>query len=204
MAIQSVAWGGVLKIVSITTITCALLIAIVNAAVTRHVRSQEATLTSPSAILNELSGPSDEEKWREFPLPADLLSALNEADDFQIGHRLAAIPDSVKRSFARAADLDAFLMAEPGGRWEAGDPILDARLPRRRLVAVATLRSFCLVFYERGGLATTNNLAIFRLNPNGAEAVGHTSQINNPSVFDPASFVSAVRNRKITSLDHFF
>src|ERR1700735_16804 len=129
--------------------------------------------------------------------PEDLVPVLQTPEGFRVTHRVSDIPDSVKSAFAKATQKssgeDVFSMAEPGSwPWNAGDVIL-GRLPRRRLKAVAAGESLCFVFYEHGGLAKTDDVAVFRLSGNGARAVWHSSLA--PDVANPAELLNAVRSR---------
>jgi hypothetical protein len=55
-------------------------------------------------------------------------------------------------------------MAEPGGWQEATDVIRDA---------VAIREELCLAFYEHAGWGMSNEVAVFRLTHDGAQAVWH-------------------------------
>ena len=84
-------------------------------------------------------------------------------------------------------------MAEPGSwPWNATDVILDG-LPRRRLKVVAASESLCLVFYEHGGIAKTDDIAAFRLSGNGAHSIWHSSLA--PVVANPADLRNAIRGQ---------
>lgn len=110
--------------------------------------------------------------------PRDLLLALDTPEKFRITYRVSDIPNSVKAAFAeatkRSTQEDVFSMAEPGSwPWNATDVIL-AGLPRRRLRSVAANESFCLVFYEHGGFAKSDDVAAFSLSGNAARAMSHS------------------------------
>ena len=45
-----------------------------------------------------------------------------------------------------------YKMAEPGGKWESTDNIMDASLPRQRLVWAVNFRDYYVVHYENGGI----------------------------------------------------
>jgi hypothetical protein len=129
--------------------------------------------------------------------PEDLLSTLETPDRFRITYRVSDIPNSVKIAFAQATQRstheEAFLMAEPGAwPWNVGDALLDG-LPRRRLKAVAARESLCLVFYEHGGIAKTDDIAAFRLSGDGAAAIWHSSIAHG--VASPADLRDAIRGQ---------
>jgi hypothetical protein len=56
-------------------------------------------------------------------------------------------------------------MAEPGAAFQATDVISDPKLPMRRLVAAGCSTDYCLVYYERGGIAHTWQVALFHWTP---------------------------------------
>ena len=174
---RSAGAARVIGLVSISVISCVIF---------WYVRRQE-TMVSPAVIVNPLrAAPSaTEERPRSESLPADLLSALESPNDFRLRHKVADIPDAVRAAFARAAHMDTFSMAEPGARWQSTDVITTPPLPWRRLVAVATTDSFCLILYQRGGLGESNNAAVFRLSTGAVEPVGHA--YIKQGIVDPAA-----------------
>jgi hypothetical protein len=56
-------------------------------------------------------------------------------------------------------------IAEPGTEFQVTDVVVNAKLPRRRLVAAGCSADHCLVYYERGGLAHTWHVALFHWTP---------------------------------------
>ena len=57
-------------------------------------------------------------------------------------------------------------IAEPGAQFQATDVVASPRLPIRRLVAAGCSNDFyCLVYYERGGIAHTWHVAVFHWTP---------------------------------------
>jgi len=127
-------------------------------------------------------------------LPGDLLSALRSANNFQVRHSIASIPPLVRAAFAKATHQE-FSMAGPGEQWQSTDFIIEPRLPWRRLTAVAVGANFCLVFYERGGIAKSNNVAIFRLSSREVAPVWHAYL--DSSVADPASLAVAINEKRV-------
>jgi len=112
-------------------------------------------------------------------------------------YRVSDIPNSVKIAFANVTQKwnqeDVFSMAEPGSwPWNVGDAILDG-LPRRRLKAVAVSESLCLVFYEHGGVAKSDDVAAFRLSGNGARAIWHSALA--PDVASLADLRNTIRGQ---------
>jgi hypothetical protein len=56
-------------------------------------------------------------------------------------------------------------IAEPGAEFQVTDAILNPKLPIRRLVAAGCSTDHCLVYYERGGIAHTWQVALFHWTP---------------------------------------
>ena len=56
-------------------------------------------------------------------------------------------------------------IAEPGAEFQAADVMVDPKLPIRRLVAAGCTIDYCLVYYERGGVAHTWHVALFHWTP---------------------------------------
>jgi hypothetical protein len=68
--------------------------------------------------------------------------------------------------------------------------------------SVAICGSLCLVFYERGGFAKTDDVAVFHITPNGAEPVWHAYR--GPGVKDPAGLMVAIKADKTLVGDGLF
>jgi hypothetical protein len=129
--------------------------------------------------------------------PEDLLAALEKPDRFRVMYRVSDIPNSVKIAFSKAIQKstqdDVFSMAEPGAwPWNATD-VIRKGLPSRRLKAVAVSDSLCLVFYEHGGFAKSDDLAAFRLSNDGVRAIWHSSFA--PDVVNPMALRNTIRAR---------
>ena len=71
------------------------------------------------------------------------------------------VRDALQKMFA-SPTLD---IAEPGTEFQRTDVIVDPKLPRRRLIAAGCTTDYCLVYYERGGLAHTWHVALFHWTP---------------------------------------
>jgi hypothetical protein len=57
-------------------------------------------------------------------------------------------------------------IAEPGAAFQSTDVLVTPRLPIRRMVAAACSNDFyCLVYYERGGIAQTRYVLLFHWSP---------------------------------------
>ena len=172
------------KIRSLIIIGFFILLVGMSVAVARHIRVKRAAIQPPPGVLQP----------HVYPLPEDLLSALRNANGFQVHHTIANIPPLVRAAFAKATHQD-FSMADPGDKWQSTDVIIETGLPWRRLTAVAASANFCLVFYELGGIGRSNNVAVFRLSSRAAEPVWHAYL--DDSVADPASLAVAIDQKRI-------
>ena len=56
-------------------------------------------------------------------------------------------------------------IAEPGAEFQVTNVIVNPKLPIRRLVAAGCTIDYCLVYYERGGVAHTWHVALFHWMP---------------------------------------
>jgi hypothetical protein len=84
---------------------------------------------------------------------------------FQIVTSVRGLPlgvrDQLQQLFA-TPDLD---IAEPGAEFQVTDRIGNPKLPIRRMVAAGCSMRYCLVYYERGGIAHTWQVALFHWTP---------------------------------------
>ena len=125
-------------------------------------------------------------------MPDELISALAQPNNFRVYRSVANIPDSVRSAFAKAADENSFLMADPNGRWEATDVIRAPQLPRRRPASVAISGELCLLFYEHGGIGKNDNVAAFRISDH-AEPIWHAYVAHD--VANPTALAKALREK---------
>ena len=100
--------------------------------------------------------------------PAVLAGALRDHvkdERFGIVTSIRGLPLGVRdelQTLFRSQTLD---IAEPGARFQVTDVIVDPNLPIRRLVAAGCSIDHCLVYYERGGIAHTWQVALFHWTP---------------------------------------
>src|SRR5262245_33597568 len=83
---------------------------------------------------------------------------LQDASRFHEIHSTTNLPPQV---VSLCADENGRI-AEPGNKWEATDYITNAKLPRRRLIWAASDGDYCVVHYERGGIAHSYHVLIAR------------------------------------------
>jgi hypothetical protein len=87
------------------------------------------------------------------------------ADRFDVVTSVRGLPLGVRvelQTLFRSNSLD---IAEPGAAFRATDVMLVPDLPTRRLVLAACSIDHCLVYYERGGIAHTWQVALFHWTP---------------------------------------
>jgi len=141
------------------------------------------------------------DRLHEYPLPDELINALVKPSNFRVYRSVANVPDPVRSSFAKAADENSFLMADPNGRWEATDVIRDPRLPRRRLASVAIAEELCFLFYEHGGTGKNDNVAAFRISDDHAEPIWHAYVSDD--VDNPAALAKAIQEKRYRGAPFF-
>ncbi len=101
------------------------------------------------------------------PLPGALRDIVKN-ERFQIVTSVRGLPLGVRNRlqemFGSQQTLDIDI-AEPGAEFQVTDVIVNPQLPIRRLVAAGCTIEYCLVYYERGGIAHTWHVALFHWTP---------------------------------------
>lgn len=95
----------------------------------------------------------------------DLLRSHVKGDRFEIVTSVRGLPLGVRDALQALFGRDVLDMAEPGAPYRATDVVLDPKLPTRRLVHAGCSTDHCVVYYERGGIAHTWQVAIFHWTP---------------------------------------
>jgi hypothetical protein len=93
------------------------------------------------------------------------LRAHVQDERFGIVTSIRGLPLGVRDELQTLFGSLALDIAEPGGEFQATDVIVNPKLPRRRLVAAGCSADHCLVYYERGGIAHTWQVALFHWTP---------------------------------------
>jgi hypothetical protein len=75
------------------------------------------------------------------------------------------LPPGVRDGLRKLFDSETLDLAEPGAPFQSTDVIVTPKLPGRRLVAAGCTSEYCLVFYERGGIAHSFHVALFHSTP---------------------------------------
>ena len=100
--------------------------------------------------------------------PAALSAALRDhvkRERFGIVTSIRGLPLGVRDGLQTLFGSQALDIAEPGAEFQVTDVILNPKLPIRRLVAAGCSTDHCLVYYERGGIAHTWQVALFHWTP---------------------------------------
>jgi len=78
---------------------------------------------------------------------------------------IRGLPLGVRDGLQTLFGSQALDIAEPGSPFQVTDVIGNPKLPIRRLVAAGCSTDHCLVYYERGGVAHTWQVALFHWTP---------------------------------------
>ena len=84
------------------------------------------------------------------------LVVLQSLDQLHEIDSLDALPKDMQRGDFTLPDSTkshGWTLAAPGGAWNSTDSIIDPSLPNRRMIFAACSATFCLLHYERGGIA---------------------------------------------------
>ena len=100
--------------------------------------------------------------------PAVLSAALRDhvkTERFEVVTSVRGLPLGVREALQGLFGSGSLDIAEPGAEFQATDVVVNPKLPTRRLVAAGCSTDHCLVYYERGGIAHTWYVALFRWTP---------------------------------------
>jgi hypothetical protein len=93
------------------------------------------------------------------------LRAHLKSERFGIVSSIRGLPLGVRDGLQTLFGSQTLDIAEPGAEFQVTDVILKPKLPIRRLVAAGCSTDHCLVYYERGGVAHTWQVALFHWTP---------------------------------------
>jgi hypothetical protein len=127
------------------------------------------------------------------------LRAHVQDERFGIVTSIRGLPLGVRAGLQTLFGSRTLDIAEPGAEFQGTEAIVDSTLPIRRLVAAGCSYDHCLVYYERGGIAHTWQVALFHWTPDatrfewgGAAPAGLTtiddvrSAVLSGAIKDPA------------------
>jgi hypothetical protein len=97
-------------------------------------------------------------------LPPSVRAHVKE-DRFDVVTSIRGLPLGVRDELQTLFGSQALDIAEPGTPFQVTDVMVNAKLPIRRLVAAGCSTDHCLVYYERGGIAHTWQVVLFRWSP---------------------------------------
>src|SRR5262245_58368946 len=101
---------------------------------------------------------------RQAAPPTPLSGALRaHLSDERLGivTSIRGLPLGVRDGLQTLFGSQALDIAEPGAEFQVTDALVNAALPIRRLVAAGCSTDHCLVYYERGGVVHTWQVALF-------------------------------------------
>jgi hypothetical protein len=117
-----------------------------------------------AAIASLLVSFGDQSQTAPAVMPGALRAHVKD-ERFQIVTSVRGLPLGVREELQTLFGSNTLDIAEPGGRFQVTDVIVDPKLPRRRLVAAGCSTDHCLVYYERGGIAHSWHVALFHWTP---------------------------------------
>jgi hypothetical protein len=97
-------------------------------------------------------------------LPGALRAHVQD-ERFGIVTSIRGLPLGVRDGLQMLFGSQSLDIAEPGAAFQVTDEIIDPKLPARRLVAAGCSVDHCLVYYERGGISHTWQVALFHWTP---------------------------------------
>ena len=97
--------------------------------------------------------------------PPDALRARLKNESLQVVTSIRGLPLGVRDGLQELFASQTLDIAEPGTEFQLTDAIKNSQLPTRRLVAAGCSIEHCLVYYERGGIAHSWHVAVFRWTP---------------------------------------
>ena len=84
---------------------------------------------------------------------------------FEIVTSIRGLPLGVRDELQTLFGSQTLDIAEPEAEFQATDVRVNPKLPTRRLAAAGCTIDYCLVYYERGGIAHTWHVALFHWTP---------------------------------------
>jgi hypothetical protein len=104
----------------------------------------------------------------QAPAPVELSGALRtHVKDERLGivTSIRGLPLGVRDALQTLFGTETLDIADPGAEFQVTDVVVNPKLPMRRLVAAGCSIEYCLVYYERGGIAHTWHVALFHWTP---------------------------------------
>ena len=95
----------------------------------------------------------------------ETLRARVKNERLEVVTSIRGLPLGVREALQALFGSQSLDIAEPGAEFQATDDVGTRKLPIRRLVAAGCSTDYCLVYYERGGIAHTWQVALFHWTP---------------------------------------
>ena len=93
-----------------------------------------------------------------------------QAERFDLVTSVRGLPLGVRDLMTKMFGTQALDIAEPRGEFQVTDVITKPGLPIRRMIAAGCSNDFhCLLYYERGGIAHTRHVMLFRWTPDATQ-----------------------------------
>ena len=125
-------------------------------------------------------------------LPVADRKALEDSSRFHEVHSTSDLPPAIVAICAG----DKNNLAEPGGKWNPTDVVLDPTLPSKRLIWAARGGDYYVLHYERGGIAHTFHILVAKLAKDDAKPKAVWNALGGPFK-DYTAFLEALRNGKL-------
>ena len=93
------------------------------------------------------------------------LQAHVKDERFEIVTSIRGLPLGVRDGLQTLFGSQTLDIAEPGAAFQVTDVVGARKLPIRRLITAGCSTDHCLVYYERGGIAHTWQVALFHWTP---------------------------------------
>jgi hypothetical protein len=122
-------------------------------------------------------------------LAAEDRTALQNASRFHEAHSTRDLPAAI----VVLCVGDDGKIADPGQKWNATDAIIDPSLPGKRLIWAVIGGEYCIVHYERGGIAHSFHILVAKLANNAAKPKVVWTAMGGP-FNDYAAFLNALRS----------
>ena len=100
------------------------------------------------------------------------LRAHVQGEQFGVVTSVRGLPLGVRDGLQKLFGSQTLDIADPGAEFQATDVVVKPMLPSRRLVAAGCSADHCLVYYQRGGIASTWHLALFHWTPGATRLEG--------------------------------
>jgi hypothetical protein len=100
---------------------------------------------------------------------SELLRTHLRGEQFVAVTAVAGLPNGIREGLRRLFGRSTLELAEPGAEFQVTDVIMKPNLPIRRLISAGCSADHCLVYYERGGIAHTRYVVLFKSTKTGAQ-----------------------------------